>query len=340
MRTDAGREVLIELHRTLQRWLIPAIAGVVIAIAASFTAAPADSAPLPDRSTVAVARAESIMVPEGPFNPTWLYPEGRIDYGVIEWLLAKAVAGSVQAASADDAWETLISASDRVGIMVDVEGVQPHDPLLEALVRQIIDRGVPMRNIIIFAGEESALFHAGYDISGNSPGVRVMASDDRGYRKGITRIALDNCTKIVNLTRLRVDPQIGMYGALANCLAAVPYVDRERMRRNSEQVPEAAARATLRRKIVLHIVDALRPGFRVKDGGPRFETWAHNGVLASTDPVAVDLIGNNVLEAKLAEEAGGGVCPTLDVAYLTPAAVTHRLGVADAENIDVVKIGP
>ncbi|MFW5868186.1 MAG: hypothetical protein ACOCX2_10245, partial [Armatimonadota bacterium] len=211
---------------------------------------------------MAVARAESIMTLEGPLNPQWLYPEGRIDYGVIEWLLENAVAHSVGMTDVDDAWDVLLSPGDRVGILVDVEGIQPHDPILEALIRQIMDRGVLMRNITIFAGEESALFRAGYDISGRTPGVRVMASDDQGYRGGLTRIVLQQCTKIVNLSRLRVHPQIGMYGALANCLAAVPYVDRERMLRNPEQLPEAAAKATMKRKVVLPILDALSPGFQ------------------------------------------------------------------------------
>ncbi len=313
---------------------------ILVCVLACAFAAFGDPGRVPERSTVSLARAESIMVERGPFNPTWLYPEGRLDYGVIEWLLSKAVAGSVGAETANGAWKDLINASDRVGIMVDVKGVQPHDPLLEALVRQIMDRGVPMRNIIIFAGEESALFRAGYDISGNAPGVRVMASDDQGYRKGITRIVLDYCTKVVNLTRLRVDPQIGMYGALANYLASVPYVDQERLRHNPEKLAEAAGRATLRRMTVLNIVDALRPGFRLKNGREKFETWTYNGVLASTDPVAVDVIGKNVLEKKIAQEAGDADCPDFAVSYLQPAEEAYRIGVADPERIDLINIGP
>lgn len=280
------------------------------------------------------------MSTDAPLTPAWLYPEGRIDYNVIAWLLSRAVAGSMRAETHGDVWDALLSPSDRVGIQVDVEGIQPHDPLLEALVRQIMDRGVPMRNIIIYAGEESELFRAGYDISGRAPGVRVMASDDQGYRHGLTRIVLDYCTKIINVSRLRVDPQIGMHGALANCLAAVPYVNRKRLRQNPEQLPEAAAIATMRRATVMHIVHALQPGYSARDGGGRFETWSYNGVLASIDPVAVDVIGRQILLEKLAEEAEGAESPQLEVSYLVPAAETYRLGVCDPEAIDVVQIGP
>lgn len=308
----------------------------VTAFAAPMWCAPEDQA----TATVALARADSIMTTDAPLTPAWLYPEGRIDYNVIEWLLSRAIAGSVGADDADEAWEILVSPSDRVGIQVDVEGIQPHDPMLEALVRQIMDRGVPMRNIIIYAGEETELFRAGYDISGRAPGVRVMASDDQGYRHGLTRIVLDYCTKIVNVSRLRIDPNLGIHGALANCLAALPYVDRERIIRSPEQLPEAAAKATMRRKMVLHIIDVLRPGYRLRDGGGRFDTWAYNGVMASVDPVAVDVIGREILQAKIMEEAGGAACPQLELPWLAPAAETYRLGVADREQINLIRIGP
>ncbi len=291
------------------------------------------------RSTVAVARAESIMTTEGPLTPGWLYPDGRIDYQVIESLLSDAVAASVGVEEVGDAWDLLLTPGDRVGIQIDEAGIQPHAPLLEALVRQIMDRGVPMRNIIIYAGEESALFRAGYDISGRTPGVRVMGTDSHGFRRGLSRIALNECTKIVNVSRLRVDERIGMYGALANCLAVVPYADRERMMRNPDQLPEAAARPTMKRKVVLHVVDALSPGFRFRDGG-RYDTWAYNGVLASVDPVAVDVVGRQILEAKLAEESEGGNAAGLEVGYLVRAAEHYRLGVVDQEEIELVEIGP
>ena len=327
---------MISVTRRTRR-LLPAIIVVLLAagIGCGWAQIEAD-----ETSTVALARAESIMTTEGPLNPGWLFPEGRIDYRVIEWLLSEAVAGSVGAEDVDAAWGVLLNPSDRVGIQVDVDGIQPHDPLLEALVRQIMDRGVPMRNIIIYGGEESALFRAGYDISGRTPGVQIMASDDQGYRNGITRIVLDHCTKIVNVTRLRIDREVGMYCALANCLAAVPYVDRRRMVRNPEQLPEAAAIATMRRKSVLHIVDGLRPGFRYRDGGGRFDTWPLNGVLASVDPVAIDVIGQEILQTKLSEEAADGPCQTIDVPYLTPADEAYRLGQSDREKIEVVQIGP
>lgn len=315
---------------------------VLIAVAAVVAAAARNDVETEQAqySTVAVARAESIMVTGRPFTPAWLYPEGRIDYGVIEWLLNKAVAASMGFANDDDAWDALLNPSDRVGIQVDVEGIQPHDPLLEALVRGIMDRGVPMRNIIIFAGEESALFRAGYDISGSAPGVQVMASDDRGYRKGLTRIVLDYCTRIINISRLRVDPHIGMYGALANALAVVPYVERQRLTRDPRLLPEVAAKATIRRMTVLHVIDALSPAFRVGEGGRGYDTWAYNGVLASTDPVAIDAVGREILQEKLAEETGGASCPEIDVPYLAPAAEVYRLGTADLEQINVVHIGP
>ena len=327
--------MLIEAAWTRRRL---ALVAIVAMLAIGFAQAQVEETPV---ARVGLARAETIMAVDAPLTPAWLYPEGRIDYNTIEVLLQTAVASAMGVETEDEAWDLLLTPGDRVGILVDVEGIQPHDPLLEALVRHIMDRGVPMRNIIIFAGEERALFRAGYDISGNAPGVQVMASDDQGYRRGLTRIVFDYVTKLVNLSRLRVDPQIGMHATLSNSLAVVPYVDRERLLREPELLPEVAAKATIRRMTVLHILDALSPAWRQSESGRGYDTWSYNGVLASTDPVALDALARQILEEKIAQEqAFGGACPALEVPYLQPAADEYRLGTADLEAIEIVRTGP
>ncbi len=310
------------------------VAAVIVAVQICAGACRAEPG-LPEKSTVAVARTDQIMIREGLLAPEWLYPEGRIDYGAIERLLRRAVATSVGTEKASDAWKQLLNPTDRVGIQFDVQGIRPHDALLEALIRQIMDAGVPMRNIVIYAGDEAALYRAGFDLSGRAPGVRVMASDDQGYRHGISRIVLDLCTKIVNLSRLRVDSDLAVYGSLTNCLASVPYVERERTRRDPPHLAEAAGSATLRRKTVLHIVDALQPGYRRTDDGKSFETWFYRGVLASQDPVAIDVVGRDILNEKRASVTET-TCEPLTVQYLEPAS-RHRLGNSSPDRIEVIR---
>jgi len=318
--------------------------GAVVAAAALCCAA---AAPLgrcdpaaPERSAVAVVRAERILVPEGIRAPAFLYPEGRVEYGVVEDLLDQAVMATLGHDRARDAWRALISPGDRVGIQIDVDGIEAHDAVLDVLVRRIADAGVPLRNIIIYAGEETALFRAGFDLSGLAPGATLMASDDLGYRGGLSRIVLDHCTKVISLSRLRVDPDLGMRGALATCLQSVPYAEREHLERDPATLAEAAANSALRRMIVLHIFDALWPIIGHPDGGGDPETWQFGGVMASTDPVALDVVGREVLLDKLREEDPDRRCLEPPVLYLEPATEVYRLGNSDASLIDVTELWP
>jgi uncharacterized protein (DUF362 family) len=162
-----------------------------------------------------------------------------------------------------------------------------------------------------------------------------MASDDQGYRHGISRIVLDFCTKIVNLSRLRVDDDLDLYGSLANCLASVPYVERERARRDPACLPKTVGSATLRRKTVLHIIDALQPGYRQTESGDSFETWFYRGVLASHDPVAIDVVARDILNEKRASVTEA-TCEPLTVQYLEQAS-RRRLGNSSPDRIEVVQ---
>ncbi|MGC9317221.1 MAG: DUF362 domain-containing protein [Armatimonadota bacterium] len=294
---------------------------------------------VPEQSRVAVAQAERIMAPEGPLTP-YIYPEGKVEYGIVELLLDRAVTVALGADDAEDAWSMLFKPNDRVGIQLDVGQLQVHQEVLEALILRILGTGVRLRNIIIYSGDEAELFRAGFDLSGRTPGVRVMASDAEGYRSGISRIVLDYTTKIVNVSRLRIDEQVGMYAALANCLNSVPYVDRQRLRREPEKLAEAAANASLRRATVLHVVDALRPGWRRAEGQATLETWLYRGILASTDPVALDTTCRRILLEQWREESPEVEHLNTPVVYLEPATGDFRLGNSDPERIEVVSTRP
>lgn len=294
---------------------------------------------VPERSRVAVAQAERILAPEGPLTP-YIYPEGKVEYGIVELLLDRAATAALDVDNAEDAWSKLFKPNDRVGIQLDVGRLQVHQEVLEALILRILGTGVRLRNIIVYSGDEAELFRAGFDLSGRTPGVRVMASDAEGYRSGVSRIVLDYTTKIVSVSRLRVDEQVGMYAALANCLNSVPYVDRQRLRREPETLAEAAANASLRRATVLHVVDALRPGWRRVEGQARPETWLYRGILASTDPVALDTTCRRILLEKRQEENADLEHLNTPVVYLQPATEQFRLGNSDPERIEVVSTRP
>jgi len=297
-------------------------------------------APMDGVATVCEARAERILMAESTLAPEFIYPEGKIDYEVIEEMLDQAMMSLTGETSVKDAWGVHFKPLDRVGIQLDVAPMPVHAAILEAVTLRLMRCGVPRENIIVYAGAESALFRAGFDLSGAPGRVRVMGADAEGYRKGLSRIVLDYCTAIINLSRLRIDPQLGMRGAVANCLATVPYPDQLRLQSEPEEMALAAASASLRQKTRLHIVDALRPGYAERADSRALETWLRRSILVSEDPVAIDAIGREILLEKLREAAPETTTLTPPVTWLLRAAEKYRLGVADLDAIKLTQIGP
>lgn len=307
-------------------------------VAAAMIALPG-LAPAADAPRVCVARAERILMPGHTLAPDFIYPQGKIDFDVVAGLLDQAMVSLTGERTGKEAWASRVTPLDRVGIMLDIEPMPVHRALLEAVTLRLISCGVPRENIIVFAAQESALFRAGFDLSEVPGRVRVMGADSEGYRKGMTRVVLDYCTAIINLSRLRMDARIGMSGAIANHLAAAPTVERLRLLSQPEELSAVAARGSLKLKTQLHIMDALRPGDLPVDGAET-ETWLYRGVLVSDDPVALDAVGREILLARLRESNPDAVSLTPPVVYLEPAATRYRLGVADLGAIELVETSP
>src|SRR5262249_57431580 len=69
-------------------------------------------------------------------------------------------------------------------------------------------------------------------------------------------------------------------------------------------IPTAVAQLPTRQKAVLHILDGL---VGVYEGGPgcwnrTWATWRHQGLFFATDPVAMDMVGWDLIDTKRALE--------------------------------------
>jgi uncharacterized protein (DUF362 family) len=90
-------------------------------------------------------------------------------------------------------------------------------------------------------------------------------------------------------------------------------------------IPTAVSQPLVRQKATLHILDGL---IGVYEGGPgcwnkSWGTWHHRGLFFATDPVALDLVGWDVIDRKRAQE---GWPPVAEMGLVTdgPAATVRR----------------
>jgi len=129
-----------------------------------------------------------------------------------------------------------------------------------------------------------------------------------------------------------------MWGCVANCLACLPHVERVRLRSSPEEIGWAGSRPTLKSRLKLNFLEAYVPIYAVN--GDQQEKWQYRGLLASEDPVAVDVIGRRILEAKRAEAKGQPWPLSPPPTYLEAAQEDYRLGQADMAKISIETTGP
>ncbi|NPV47245.1 MAG: DUF362 domain-containing protein [Armatimonadetes bacterium] len=313
---------------------------ILCALAALAALGPPQARAMPDPpgpAVVALARAERILVPPGVFAPRVLYPEGRVDFGIVERLVDQCL-GSLTGLQHGDAWRQYVSPVDRVAILVDVSAPPVQTATVEVIIDRLVGAGVRPANICVFGSDERGLFSAGFNISHDGPDVRTYGADSEGYRGGMSRIVAGDLQMLVNLATLKADAEIGMAGCVSNFLACVPEVERRRLRRDPALVPTAAAHPAVRAKLRLNFLEAYLPA--VDHDGADPPTVEYRGLIASTDPVAADTIGLRILQGcrDAYKQAPWPLDPP--VTYLGLAQVEFRVGQADAAKISVRMTGP
>jgi Domain of unknown function (DUF362) len=209
---------------------------------------------------------------------------------------------------------------------------------VETVIDRLVSAGLNPANIVVFGADEADMFNAGFNINHDGHTVRVLGSESEGFRGGISRIVSDYCDALINIATLRVDPELGFSGCVANTLVCVPMVQRVALRQDPRQVGSVAALPVVRQKLRLNLLEAYLP--LLDQVGETKVTCQYRGLLAGADAVAVDEIGRQVLQAAR-NEAKGYPWPLPQAAdYLQAAQDRYRVGQADPKAITVKLVGP
>lgn len=256
--------------------------------------------PPPD-PTVGIGRVTDFLLPLGPLTPRIFYPEGKVS----DIAARQALRLAIEAFTGRDtaAWIAAnIRPVQRVGIQADCSWPPVSMVLLDVLIDELVKAGIGPGQIYVYAADDHDIYRAGLLVRKEGGGVRVVGTPSEGFRKGLSRVALDYCDVLINLARLKPHKRLGLWGCLANNLSLVDYPDREEALANPERLLDIAGRATVRAKMKLSLLDALQPLVEapLADRDREKELplrWPYGGVIASADPVAADIIGWRLIEA-------------------------------------------
>jgi hypothetical protein len=164
-----------------------------------------------------------------------------------------------------------------------------------------------------------------------------QTSNDSYYARLVTSI----CTKIINVPVLTDNSYIGMEGCLGSL--ALGSVDNDRRFQGDPTYGDPAICEILqkdyfRRKVVVHILDALISQYA---GGPRFDpvfTRSIGAIYVSRDPVAIDSVVLKRMETWRSEDREGRVDPIGRAASHIHSATYYGLGTDNPARIQLVRI--
>ncbi len=312
------------------------------------------------------ARARVVIVHDpdatDAFQPRPTRVRAMVDRGVI------AVTGKSKVA---DAWLSLISTNDTVGIKVFSEpgpnsGTRP--AVVAAVIQELLEAGLPPKQIIVWDKHQTDLRLAGYFDLAKRFGVRVAGSAEAGYdekvfydtpllgnlvwgdlefqKKGegvgrksfVSKLVTTQMTKIVNITPLMNNNEAGVFGNLYS-LASGSVDNTARFEsdpaRMASAIPEIYALPALSDHVVLNITDALICQYLGEERSLLHYSAILNQLRFSRDPVALDVLSLQELDRQ--RQAAKEPTIKFDPDLYSNAALLE-LGVSDIKNIDVTKI--
>jgi uncharacterized protein (DUF362 family) len=235
------------------------------------------------------------------------------------------------------AWKQFVGPGDRVGLKLNPVG-QPHVISDASVVREVIagleTAGVKRKDIVVYDRYRDQFFQAGFD-KWLPEGVRIshaaekyddVQHDIRGYdpehyvelpltlpgygiesekarRSYAARFITQEVDKLINLPLLKDHQSAGVTLALKNLShGLVNNVARSHATQSLNAcntfIPAVVAMPVIRNKAVLHILDGVKGVYHGGPGAdPRF-VWEHQTLYFATDPVALDRIGWEVIDAK------------------------------------------
>jgi len=295
--------------------------------------ASAPEQPAPD---VAVEEPPAAVEPPAPEVFFTILPAaiegGEVREGMVRRMVDSLVQEVTGKSSVAEAWRSLVEPQDRVGLKVSTAGApvaSTHPAVVAAVAEGLVAAGVTPERIVIWDRLGRDLHRAGYEDLGRR--FRVVATDEAGgyaddqtvsaavmgklisgdhafvadqreqtsSRSHLSSVLTGQVDKVVHLPALTDSMFAGVHGALAGMvldnldnwrrLARAPHF-------GDPFLPELYADPRIGGKVVLTILDALRPQYA---GGP-FPGAAYRvnygALFASHDPVALDATALRLLD--------------------------------------------
>lgn len=289
---------------------------------------------------------------------------------IVRALVRRGITNFTGHAEVAAAWRSLISTQDIVGIKVfSSPGPQVGTRLavVAGVVEGLLSAKLPPPHIVIWDRQLADLRQAGFLELARRYGVRATGSAESGWDQNVfydypligqlvfgdfefqktgegigrksfvSKLLMTNLTKIINVSPLLNHNSVGVCGNLYSL--ALGSVDNTlrfegEPSRLAQAVPEIYALPVLGDHVVLNIVDALICQYQGEHLGRLHDSIALNQLRLSKDPVALDVLSVQEINAQRVRAALSAAARSNRFELYRNAALME-LGSADAAKIDL-----
>jgi len=252
-------------------------------------------------------------------------------------MLERSLTTLTGATSGKDAWRTILSPRDVIGIKFNRSGqtaLGTTPTVADVLLASLIDAGWSPEQIVCIEAPTETVSR--FD---THPMIEGYAPRETDFGSGADRFAavLDQVTALISVPFLKTHNIATMTCSLKNLShGLIKHPGRYHGGGCSPFIADIVAASPIRAKLKLCVVDALRV---VHDGGPSVVIGGVKDaglLLVSKDPVAADTVGFSILnDLRLKKGLNTLRFPTPERNYLRLAA-EKKLGVCDWHQIDLV----
>jgi uncharacterized protein (DUF362 family) len=276
-----------------------------------------------------------------------LGPGDKPDPEKLDGALGSAVAKAAGEDGPVAAMRRLFRPGDVVGIKVNSlagRGLSPHPALVNRLTGWLQEAGVPARNIVIWDRTDRELAAAGFSIVRRGNNVRCFGTNDdydwspREWGPGgscFARLLVDDLTALINVGVLKDHDLAGVSIGLKNWYGVIHNPNKHHDNGCNPYVAHLAAYPLIRDKLRLTVIDGMSAQCH---GGPARNPrwiWPWQGLLVSTDPVAVDAVGRKIIDERRAALGLPSVAEAKREPEYIETAGNLGLGIADPTKVKV-----
>lgn len=251
-----------------------------------------------------------------------------------------------------EAWAKIVQPGEVIGLKVNcLSGPGgTHPEFVTAICERLLEVGIQEQDIIIWDRLNEDLENGGFkiifrgnkikcygnDVSGFSSDFEIFGSAASLVSKTMTQI----CDGVINLPVLKDHGIAGITMSLKNMFGAIHNPNKYHLDVGDPYIADVYMLPSIRHKTRFTICDAINSQY---EGGPSYMpqwTWPLNSLLIGSDPVAMDHIGWQLIEAERVKNnykslKAVGREPT----YISTAADrNHQLGTNDPSRIEVIYV--